>query len=153
MSAFLPSHQPAEKEDKWHLGHVTTFTNMKAELMNAGQKDGIYPDFVKFTTEEIEKYIFLYVFQGISPSPRVEMKFKTQEVDDVNGNDFIARHFPNGAQRHRQFKCFYLCKTRAFTLVLKKLISVSKLIHFSDTYRKYQWLLGCLVQYSQLMNK
>ena len=74
--------------------------------MNAGQKDGVYPNFVKFTTEEIEKHIFLYVFQGLSPSPRVEMKFKSQERDCVNGNDFIARHFPNGAQRHKQFKCF-----------------------------------------------
>ena len=72
--------------------------------MNAGQKDGMYPNFVKFTTEEIEKHTFLYVFQGISPSPRVEMKFRPQEIDGVNGNDFIAHHFPNGAQRHKQFK-------------------------------------------------
>ena len=145
LSAFLPSQQPAGKEDKWHLGHITTFTNLKAELMNAGQKDGIYPDFVKFTTDEIEKYIFLYVFQGISPSPRVEMKFKTQEVDGVNGNDFIAHHFTNGSQRHKQFKCFYLFKTHAFILLLKGLIQIFNSIHFPNMHRKYRWKLGCLV--------
>jgi len=34
---FFPSQQPPGKEDKWHLGHVTTFTNLKAELMNSAK--------------------------------------------------------------------------------------------------------------------
>lgn len=135
LSSFFPSQQPSGKEDKWHLGHVITFTNLKSELMNAGQKDGVYPNFVKFTTKEIKRHIFLYVFHGLSPFPKVKMKFNSQERDCVNVNDFIGRQFPNGAQRRKRFKCFCLYKTHSFTLLLERLIAILSSIHFSTMYR------------------
>ena len=104
--------------------------------MNVGKKDGVYPNFVKFTTKEIEKYIVIYVFRGISPSPRVKMKFRPYDRDGFNSNNFIERHVPNGDQRHKKFKCSYLCKTRAFIILLERLIPFLDLIHFSDMYRK-----------------
>ena len=106
--SFCPSHQPKKQLHKFHMGQWTTYTNLQAELMDAGQVGGLYPTFTKFTTEEIEMYIFLYVLQGLSPSPRIEMKFTPQFHDPVNGNDLISSLFGmNSISRFKQFKSFF----------------------------------------------
>ena len=60
--------------------------------MHAMQNDGMYPDYVLFYTREIENYIFLYVYQGISPLLRIETKFLTLESDVVNGYDLLRKN-------------------------------------------------------------
>ena len=49
----------------------------KAMLCNAGQKGGIYPEFIPFSPQEIKSYLGLYVLHGLTPSPQVKMKFKS----------------------------------------------------------------------------
>lgn len=86
----------------------TRHTNMKALLSGAGTESGIYSDFKPFSENEIRQHIGLYMFNGISPSPRVEMKFRPQAIDPTNGNDFIYNSFGvNAERRHRHFKCFF----------------------------------------------
>ena len=53
------------------------------------------------------KHIAIYKFNGLSPSPQVEMKLCTQEEDPIQGNNLIASAIgPNGIRRHREFKSF-----------------------------------------------
>lgn len=86
----------------------TTFTNMKAMLANAGQEGEVYPDFTSFTTNELRRHLGVYIFHGLCPSPELGMKFKGQRVDDVNGNDFVARCIgPNALRRHKHFRHFF----------------------------------------------
>ena len=87
------------------------WTNIKASLAGAG-KDGVcYPDFKDFTEKEIQQHIGLYVFQGLCPSPRIELKFNPQHRDKIHGNDFVYRSFgANAERRHRHFKAFFSCQ-------------------------------------------
>ena len=52
-----------------------------------GKKEGqVYPDYIDFSPTEFKRYIL----HGISPSPRIEMKFQSKKKDPVNGNDFVS---------------------------------------------------------------
>ena len=42
---------------------------------------------------------------GLSPSPRIEMKYLSQEKDPINGNDFVSRSFVE--QRHKHFLRYF----------------------------------------------
>lgn len=45
------------------------------------------------------------MINGLNPSPKVHMKFKTQEQDEVQGNDVCNAVFgPQAESRHVQFK-------------------------------------------------
>jgi hypothetical protein len=50
---------------------------MKAQFMNNAQHGFLYPDFTPFLVEEIEIFLGLYIFNGLTPAPRVELKFKS----------------------------------------------------------------------------
>ena len=106
---FFEAFVPEEVLDEW-----TWFTNTKAIMENAGKlgrgkkKKKIYPDFVPFDVRELKQHIGVRILHGISPSPRLEMKFKSQRDDEVNGNDFVYRNLgPNAARRHKHFRRFF----------------------------------------------
>ena len=84
------------------------WTNIKASLADAGKDGTCYRDFHEFSTHELRQHMGLYVLQGLCPSPRVEMKFRSQQQDKVHGNDFVYRSFgPKAERRHRHFKAFF----------------------------------------------
>ena len=81
---------------------------MKAMIANAGQEGEIYPDFVPFTPIELRKHIGLYFLHGLAPSQLLNMKFKTQRENCINGNDFVRVCLgPNSDRRHRHFRRFF----------------------------------------------
>ena len=55
-------------------------------MLGAGVPGGIYPTF-----KEIDRFIALYILQGLNLSPQVEMKFNSQETDPVQGNDLCCK--------------------------------------------------------------
>ena len=92
-------------------GMWTTYTNHKAMLANAGQAFQAYPDYKPFTVHELRKHIGVRILHGLSPSPRIEMKFSPQAKDTINGNNFVARSLgPNAIRRHKHFRRFFDCK-------------------------------------------
>ena len=77
-------------------------------LANAGPGGQVYPDFRPFTMQELRQHLGLYILQGLNPSPRVEMKFKSDASDSVHGSNLCFNAFgPNAERRHRHFKCFF----------------------------------------------
>ena len=75
---------------------------------NAGKKGSLYPDFKDFETAELKRHIGCIILHGISPSPQVSMKFKSQKDNFANGNDFIHSHMgPNAERQHKHFKRFF----------------------------------------------
>ena len=115
VSVFLPfgKNQHGSKEFiSFEL--LTSWTNLKATLAGAGKGGTYYTDFVSFSVEEIRQHMGLYIFHGLSPSPRIEYKFSPQHKDKVHGNDYIHRSFgPNAARRHKHFKAFFSCQNPA----------------------------------------
>jgi hypothetical protein len=85
------------------------YLNLKAALAQAGSL--IYKDFTPFRTEELKRHIGLYILNGLSPSPQVARKFKTQKEDPVNGSDLCFDSFgPKAERRHKHFRCFFTCQ-------------------------------------------
>jgi Transposase IS4/SAP domain len=108
FEAFLPVNDKYYPLAKCSLERWTNNTNYKAMLSFAGQKGYPYPDFTPFSVDEVKKHLGLYILNGLSPSPRVEMKFNPQSTDEVNGNDFVFRSFgTNALRRHKHFKAFF----------------------------------------------
>mmetsp|Transcript_43733 Transcript_43733/g.64212 ORF Transcript_43733/g.64212 Transcript_43733/m.64212 type:complete len:448 (-) Transcript_43733:705-2048(-) len=99
-----------DKETTCTLEDLLEWTNLRALKENAGLGRK-YKEWQPFTLDGLMKHIGLYLFQGLSPSPQVEMKFFSSLEDPVNGNDFIHKSFGGMTgvlqRRHRHFKsCF-----------------------------------------------
>ena len=90
------------------MDDLTAWLNIKAILLNGGKGGGKYSRFVSFTKLEVMAHLGLYLLHSISPSPQVEMKFKSEVEDPVNGSNLCSSVFgKRGATRHREFKCFF----------------------------------------------
>ena len=87
-----------------------SWTNLRVLIDNASL-GGKNKDFTKFTLNEIMRHFGLYLLQGLSPSPQIDMKFTPQHEDPVNGNDFVHTSFGGNVTRsrrhHRHFKSFF----------------------------------------------
>ncbi len=88
-----------------------TYSNKKALLCNAGQKGDVYPEYTNFSPSEIKSFLGLYLLNGLNPSPQINMKFKSQSEDPINGNDLCHERFgKNAVKRHKHFKAFFSCQ-------------------------------------------
>jgi len=106
--AFIPWHENSYNARFFSMDQATTCSNLKAQLSNAGAGGTNYKDFRPFACKELRPFLGLYIFNGLSPSPRMEMKFKPQQHDPVQGNDFINQHIGSNAERRwRHFKAFF----------------------------------------------
>ena len=74
------------------ISDFTSITNKKAYLYNAGSGGTQYPDFKEFSTDEIMQHLGVYILNGLSPSPQVEMKFDSQKNNPMNGSGFFSKH-------------------------------------------------------------
>jgi hypothetical protein len=89
VEAFLPISDETYKEMKCSIERWCWYTNLKAMLSFAGEKNYSYPDFKAFTVNELKQHLALYAVNGLCPSPRAELKFKQQSIDAINGNGFL----------------------------------------------------------------
>ena len=77
-------------------------------MLNAGEGGGRYKTFSLFSVNEIMAHLAIYLLRSISPSPQIEMKFKTQKEDPVNGSNLCTEVFGSNASiRYKQFKCSF----------------------------------------------
>ena len=105
MGLFLPfgkNQQGTKGTVSFEL--QTKWTNLKATLSGAGKGGTYYTDCVTFSVEEILEHVGLYVFHGLSPSPRIEFKFRSQHKDKFHGKNFIHISYgPNAKRHHKHF--------------------------------------------------
>ena len=112
-NAFLPFEKNViDGKEYLSFEQLMKWTNMKAVYAGAGPGGTCYKkDYQSFTVLELRQHVGLYIFHGLSPSPRIEDKFRPQSKDVVHGNDFIHDSFgPNAAKRHKHFKAFFACQ-------------------------------------------
>ena len=113
FNGFLPIYDgkisnPHHGNTPYWTHKWANYTNKKALMLGTGLPGGIYPTFKPFSYQEIERFIALYILQGLNPSPQVEMKFNSQETDPVQGNDLCYCVFGcDAVQHHKQFKAFF----------------------------------------------
>jgi hypothetical protein len=101
-----------EKKKSFHPPNVATmeqwtmFTNLKAILAEAGST--MYQGFEPFKTQDTKKFIGLLMLHGLAPSPRMSYKFRDQETDPVNGNDFVKESLgKNIEKKYKMWKLFF----------------------------------------------
>ena len=95
--------------DKW--------TNLKATLADVGPDISCYQDHQPFSALELRKHMGLYIFNDLSPLPKVENKFYPQRQDEFHGNDVLYNSFgPNSERRHRHFRAFFHAIIQLLTL-------------------------------------
>ena len=92
FNAFLPifdgkGKNPQNVNTQFWTHKWAFWTNQKAISCSVGVPGGVYPSFTPFSYLEIERFLGLNILQGLNPSPQVEMKFNSQQVDPVQGND------------------------------------------------------------------
>ena len=63
----------------------------KEKAIDLGMGDTCYPNFVLFTMDEFERNLYLYYLNGLKPSPRIEMNFKSRSADPEQVNDFLYK--------------------------------------------------------------
>lgn len=107
FGAFFPVKK-MNRNDKFSVEQMTTWTNSKARAYNAGPGGTNYPTFTDFTVNEIKKFNALYLLNGLCPRPNMDLLFKNQVDDPIFGNDLINRVLsPNALLRHKHFKAFF----------------------------------------------
>ena len=113
FKAFLPvfdgtTNNPRQSNTPYWTHHWCNYTNRKVMMLGAGVPGGVYPSWKPFSYDEIERFIGIYILQGLKPSPQVEMKFKSQRANPIQGNDMCSHVFGSDAvRRHKQFKAFF----------------------------------------------
>ena len=54
-----------------------------------GVGDTCYPCFVSLTMDEFESHLYIYYFNGLKPSPMINMNSKHSNDDTVQGRDIL----------------------------------------------------------------
>ena len=88
--------QSTRRQDKngvTSIADFTSFTNKKAYLYNAGSGGTQYLDFKELSVDEIMQHLGVYILNGISPSPQVEMNFDSQKNNPTDGSNFCYNVF------------------------------------------------------------
>ena len=112
---------------------ITSYTNTKALLENAGNEGELYTDHISFTPDGLRRHLGFYILHGLSPSPEVGMKFKTQSEDDINGNDFVNWCIgPLAVKRHNNFRRFLPLNPRCGIHHQLRIFQIGRLIHSSS---------------------
>jgi Transposase IS4 len=110
LQAFLPMKNKEKNKNGINylsIADLVQWTNLKAVLSNAGTNQ-CYKDFHSFTPKELKQHLGLYILNGLSPSPSLELKFDKDDV--ANFNIFVHTNIRNGVRRHRMFKAFFACQ-------------------------------------------
>ena len=64
------------------------WSNEKAMLMQMGTQS-MYLHFTPFTTEEFEKYLYLFFWNGLAPLPQILMKLESEEKNPIHSSHFL----------------------------------------------------------------
>lgn len=149
MELFLPfdTNQKDDRQNKFpSFATWASWTNTKAIMAGAG--DSCYKEFKPFSRHEIRQHFGLYILQGLSPSPSIEMKFKPQSEDPVAGKDLVYNAFgPNAERRHKHFRAFFASQNPLLPVPSKKTHPNSKfvgvcLVNAYEIYKKKCQLEG-----------
>ena len=110
VAAFLPFKSnlySTQKKEYPTFDLFARWTNLKATLAGAGEGGICYHEWKLFSPRELCQHFSIYIFNGLSPSPRLENKFRPHSENPVHGNDLVYHLYgPNIEQCHQYFTRF-----------------------------------------------
>ena len=81
MDAMFPYENnlySTTKREYFSFALIMKWTNLKAILAGSGAGGLTYKYFTAFSIKEVRQHIVLYIFNGLTPYPCIEYKFKPQ---------------------------------------------------------------------------
>ena len=105
---FFPMKRTKDTHPKaTTMDDLTAWLNVKAKMGNAG-RGGRYKNFRDFDKDEFLSHLSLYLLHALSPSPKLDFKFKSETEDPVNGSTLCNEIFgKGGVTRHKEFRAFF----------------------------------------------
>jgi len=150
VDAFLPSYCKA-RGSKSKTPYILSsdklckWSNEKAMLMQMGTQS-MYPNFTPFTTEEFEKYLYLFFWNGLAPSPQISMKLESEDQNPIHSNHFLRRELgPNASRRLREWKCCFACQDPKLPIPPRKShpnFKVDEYLRHIQLIFRYAWMPG-----------
>ena len=147
LDAFLPVYTKRKKSSMTphHLSMdiLCNWSNMKATLLQMGTKS-FYPRFKPFTTCEFEQYFYLFFWNGLCPSPQIDMKLQTEEKDPIHSSAFLRRVLgDNASLRLREFKCCFVAQDPKIAIPPRKThpnFKVDEYFRHLQLIFRYAWM-------------
>ena len=113
--------------------------------MQMGSKT-FYPQFKRFHTEEWEQYFYLFGWNGLNPSPQIEMKLATELKDPIHHSAFLCRVLgPSAARRFKEWKACFACQDPKLPIPSRKThpnFKVDEFLRHLQLIFRYAWLPG-----------
>ena len=92
------------------------------KYIDMGMGDTCYSNFLPSTMVEFKQNLYLYYFNGPSPSPKIKMKLNYISDAPVQEEYFLNKHFGlNTVRRHKEFKRYFACQDLQNTISACKL--------------------------------
>ena len=122
------------------------WSNEKSIAMGMG--DTYYPNCVLFTMDGFERHLYLYYFNGLTPSLEIQMNFKPRSFDPMQGNNLLHKKIGcNAVRRHKGFNFCFSCQDQWKPIPTRKLYPNWKLYpllnHILSVFH-----FSCLLDYS-----
>ena len=99
--------------------------------------------------DNFEHHLYLYYFNSLNSSPKIQMKFKYISADTVQVNNFLHTRFVhNFVRRHEEYKCWFECQDLWKPIWTYKLYPNLNLYPFLNQILSvfhFSWLLGCVL--------
>ena len=108
----IKANVKGDRKTKFAVSNWTSYTNAKANLVNAGEEGHIFAGrYTPFTNLDINQILGTYIIDGVAPSPQLLQKMQPQTKQRSHGNDFIASCLGRGfQQKYYSFRHFFGCQ-------------------------------------------
>ena len=105
-----------------------------------------YPQFKRFHTEEWEQYLYLLGWNGLNPSPQIDMKLATEIKDPIHHSAFLCRVLgPSAARCFKEWKACFACQDPKLPIPSRKThpnFKVDEFLRHLQLIFWYAWLPG-----------
>ena len=105
-----------------------------------------YPTFTEFTPQEFDQYLYLLFWNGMYPSPQIEWKMHSEELDTIHSSAFLRRVLgPAASLPLWHFKCCFACQDPNIAVTSKKNhpnLKVDEYFRHIQTIFRNCWMSG-----------
>ena len=149
LDAILPTYKYLHKKTttphELSIEKLCTCSNKKAKLMLMGTAVK-YHTFTAFTPQEFEQYFYIFFWNGLNPSPQIEWKLQSEDMDPTHSSAFLRRVIgPSTSLWLRNFKCCFACQDPKVAVPPKKThpkFKVDEYFRHIQTIFRYCWIPG-----------
>ena len=138
-------HKKTTTPHEISIEKIRTWYNKKAKLMLMGTAVK-YHTFTAFTPQEFEQYFYIFFWNGLNPSPQIEWKLQSEDMDPTHSSAFLRRVIgPSTSLWLRNFKCCFACQDPKVAVPPKKThpkFKVDEYFRHIQTIFCYFWMPG-----------